>query len=99
MGGCSEWRVFSDKVTEISPGNPGPALYPIKVDNPTYLGLRKEVGTYINTPFFQNIWRNIKAEGAYKKHQWVIKADVDAVMFPARLSARLASQEVTAGGI
>jgi hypothetical protein len=97
--GCSQWRVFSDKVTEISPGNPGPALYTVAVECPTYLGLRKEVGTYINTPFFQNIWKSIKADGEYKNHQWTIKADVDAVMFPARLAARLAPQEVTSGGI
>jgi hypothetical protein len=96
--GCSEWRVFSDQVVEISPGNPGPALYTIKVEFP-HIGLRKKEKTWINTPMFENIWNNIKSEGAYKKHQWVVKSDVDAVFFPARLSARLASQEVTAGGI
>ena len=33
------------------------------------------------------------------RHDWVVKADADAVFFPYRLLWKLAAQKVTAGGI
>jgi hypothetical protein len=96
--GCAEWRVFCDQAVELSPGNPGPALYATKVDFPK-VGFRAHKKVWINTPMFKNIWDSIKADGAYKKYQWTVKVDVDAVFFPARLTARLAGQEVTGAGV
>jgi hypothetical protein len=98
--GCSDWRVFADQKVEISPGTPGrdPPLYTVAVDFP-HIGLRKGWNTWINTPIFKNLWGVIRQEKLFEKHQWTVKVDVDAVFFPARLSNRLAGQEVTPGGI
>lgn len=43
----------------------------------------------VNTKVFMDIWGRVLEDGAYRKHDWTVKADVDAVFFPHRLRQRL----------
>lgn len=96
--GCADWRVFADKAVELSPGNPGPALYTVQVDTPHW-EMRKMNGHWINGPQFISIWTHIKKHRLHEPYQWTVKVDADAVFFPQRLTARLADQPVPKKGL
>jgi len=59
---------------------------------------RKHAGTWINTGMYQQIWKKIGAKGTYAGYDWTVKADADAVFFPAKLVARIAQLPVPATG-
>jgi len=46
-------------------------------------------GSVINTDVFVNVWEQVLADGRYKKHDWTVKVDPDAVFFPDRLKYKL----------
>lgn len=85
--GCDAYSVFSDKKTWLSPGPP------IRIDS-TELGisLQAEAGTKghnLNTRIFLKVWEQVKADGLYRQHDWIVKVDPDTVFFPQRLRDRL----------
>jgi len=41
--------------------------------------------TVMNTPIFLEVWRQLISAGRFRKYQWTVKADPDAVFFPERL--------------
>jgi len=93
---CSEQAVYSDVEVMIAPG-----LYTIKVEDVKgdwHFAKRKLTGAWINTGMFFQIWKKIAAAGAYKRHDWTIKVDADAVFFPNKLYEHLRGAPVPAEG-
>uniref|UniRef100_A0A7S1RVA9 Hexosyltransferase n=1 Tax=Alexandrium catenella TaxID=2925 RepID=A0A7S1RVA9_ALECA len=41
--------------------------------------------SWLNTMIFQKAWEQIRWDGRYKRHDWTVKVDPDAVFFPQRL--------------
>jgi len=85
--GCDAYSVFSDAKTWLTPGPP------IRIDS-TVLGISLEAkaGTkehILNTEIFLKAWEQVKADGLYIEHDWIVKVDPDAVFFPERLRDRL----------
>lgn len=85
--GCDAYSVFSDERTWLTPGPP------IRIDS-TALGisLQAKAGTkehILNTEIFLKAWEQVKADGLYIQHDWIVKVDPDAVFFPQRLRYHL----------
>jgi hypothetical protein len=96
--GCEEYRVYGDVETWLSPKG----INTIKVDDVEgnfHFDHRKKTGTWINSNMFIAAWKLIKAEGAWTKWDWTVKADIDAVFLPSRLRTYLSKVEVTQNGI
>mmetsp|Transcript_52415 Transcript_52415/g.168970 ORF Transcript_52415/g.168970 Transcript_52415/m.168970 type:complete len:392 (+) Transcript_52415:158-1333(+) len=45
----------------------------------------------VNTGIFLSVWQQIKEEGTYKRFDWIVKVDLDAVFLPERLRMHLIS--------
>jgi hypothetical protein len=94
---CDGWGAWSDQDGELAPG-----VRVKVVDDPDaefHFAKRKSTGMWINTGQFQQVWKAVGAEGAYKKFSWVVKLDADAVFLPERLRPILADRAVPPGGI
>jgi len=79
---CDEFALISD--TELNMDGVKTLVIPsIEVTGIT------NQGTSANTPVFVNAWRAIQADGRYKAHDWVLKADPDTVLVMDRLRTRL----------
>jgi len=46
-------------------------------------------GPWVNTGLFKQVWKAIGVSSTYKKYDWTVKADPDAVFLPARLKPRV----------
>jgi hypothetical protein len=46
-------------------------------------------GSVSNIDAFIHTWEKVRQDGRYKKHDWVVKVDPDAVFFPDRLKMHL----------
>mmetsp|Transcript_67768 Transcript_67768/g.195936 ORF Transcript_67768/g.195936 Transcript_67768/m.195936 type:complete len:415 (+) Transcript_67768:51-1295(+) len=44
-----------------------------------------------NTDIFRDAWKQVQQAGVYRKHDWTVKADADAVFLPQRLRMHIAS--------
>lgn len=84
---CEQYDVFaSDGVAWLGDG----PLGKVRTHHFTAAPVGKSVdGTAANTALFRNVWEAIKYVGRYKLTDWTIKADPDAVIFPARLRQQL----------
>jgi len=80
--GCNQWRVYSDVETYMA--------YPDKNDT---IGIPGPPATYaglwLNVDVFARAWRKLLIEKAFRKSQWTLKADPDAVFFPQRMRYHL----------
>lgn len=47
----------------------------------------------LNTPVFIEAWQRVIADGLYKKYDWTLKLDVDAVIAPTRVKGLLCSKQ------
>jgi hypothetical protein len=52
--------------------------------------------TYLNTPMFKMVWGLIVADGRWRQHDWIVKADPDCVFIPERLRDVVSSAEYAA---
>merc|ERR550525_171185 len=48
-----------------------------------------EWGSVSNVDQFIDVWNQVKKDGTYKEHDWVVKIDPDAVFLPDRLKAHI----------
>jgi len=46
-------------------------------------------GSFSNIDAFRQIWDEVRNKGEYKKYDWVVKVDADAVFFPDRLKQHI----------
>ncbi|CAK0837601.1 unnamed protein product [Prorocentrum cordatum] len=63
-------------------------------------GMQHEVGSSSYKPLvdaFIDHWKAIEEKGHYRKYDWVVKVDPDAVFFPDRLRSHLHQLKVPAG--
>jgi len=86
---CDEATVFSSESVDLGSGWWTQVLYNTNV----YCTKGGKWGTYMNTPVFVKIWREIIAAGRYKYHDWNVKVDPDAVFLPERLRQILRDPE------
>jgi hypothetical protein len=94
---CAEWSVYSDVVVPLGGNDVTKQVFDVKKD--WHLMKRKIQGTWINTGMFVQVWKAIQDEGHYKNHNWVIKADADAVFFPHKLEKVLTPVGVPSQGV
>jgi len=97
---CDEHVVFANEEVDFGPRDPwktqenlkGVDVVRIKIPA-SALGDFMKPGTttssFLNTEVFIVAWDLIVADGRFWHHDWVVKADPDAVFFPQRLKARL----------
>jgi len=81
---CDEFSMLSDAVLDVTDD-----LKTLLIPPCEKVGVSKD-GTAANTLVFMQAWQVIKNEGRYKAHDWVIKADPDAVVIVPRLRKHLA---------
>lgn len=48
--------------------------------------------SWLNAGLFAQAWAAVEASGRYRRHNWIVKVDPDAVFFPERLRASLAER-------
>jgi hypothetical protein len=77
---CDEYAVFSNSTLTVVPG-----LVSKVVASDLHCEKGGEFGTALNTDIFIAVWRAVVADGRFKFHDWVVKADPDTVFFSARL--------------
>jgi len=94
---CAEWAVYSDVVAPLGGGDTTIKVEDVK--NDFHFAKRKEQKTWINTGMFVQIWTAIRNAGHHANHNWVIKADADAVFFPSKLLEVLHGAAVPAEGV
>lgn len=80
---CDEFSVLSDKVLRVTDSVDTLIIPPCEK-----VGVSKD-GTAANTLIFMQAWTVIHKDARYKAHDWVIKADPDAVLITDRLRRRL----------
>jgi len=78
--GCNGWVVYSDERTRLGDhdstvASPGPpAVF---------------IGFWLNVDIFFRAWEKLIEAGDFRKHDWVVKVDPDAVFLPDRLRMHL----------
>lgn len=80
MFGCDAFGVYSNSSFWVAPG-----VWTGDIDYSLECELGGEFGTALNSWIFMAFWRKVLADGLYRKHDWTVKADADAVFFPQRL--------------
>jgi len=86
---CDEYSVFSqDPRTYLGKPPHGPPIH-TKWFKKAFVG-KSQDGTAGNTLLFMHLWDAVKEDGHWKKHDWTVKADPDAVVLPWRIRKHLA---------
>jgi len=83
---CEESAIFSQ--TKMTIGG-WPLVHSIILGN-VPIGVSQD-GTSANTGIFKQVWTVVKADARYKNHEFTIKADPDAVIFPWRIRTHIGS--------
>jgi hypothetical protein len=84
---CDKAEVYGDVAVSLGGG-----VTTIKVEDVEgdfHFAKRKHMGTWINTGMYKQIWKAVGKEATYAGYDWTVKADADAVFFPAKLVARV----------
>jgi len=88
---CDASAVYSD--VSVSLGEGASTIKVVDNDGDFHFAHRKkeggELGPWVNTGMFKQVWKAIGASATYKKYDWTVKADPDAVFLPARLKPRV----------
>lgn len=99
---CDDRIVFSDEKVQITPGKPMPGFAELR-DQPGLsiqtevlmddLSTKPKAGSLeaiLNTKIFANAWSYLNRDGRFRRYDFTVKVDPDAVFFPARLRENLA---------
>jgi len=81
---CEEWAVFSDVVMDLGLGGQSTPIGDMTCQKGPW-------GSWMNTMVFAKAWHSIYETGQYLNHDWIVKADPDAVFLLDRLKLNLAS--------
>jgi len=81
---CDETAVFSNSTVLLPEKTPSPVEVTLMPGSlaVTYGG---RWGTAMNTGVFNRLWTKVVEIGDYRRYDWTVKVDPDAVFFPARL--------------
>jgi len=85
---CDGFGVYSNKKIEVAPG-----VTTSIVDSNLKCNFGGDSGTALNAWIFIAVWKQVIADAEYKKYDWVVKVDPDAVFFPDRLGRLLQGRE------
>jgi len=94
---CTEWAIYSDVVAPLGGGDMTIRVEDVR--NDFHFAKRKEAKTWINTGMFVQVWTAVRDAGHALNHNWIIKADADAVFFPQKLIEVLRGAQVPAEGV
>jgi len=94
---CEYNKVFADADAEVGPGYPMTVVE--DVDNEFHVIKRPEVGGWMNTGLFKQIWKKMGPEVQSTDAEWIVKVDADAVFVPHRLKGMLQGHPLTFSGI
>lgn len=87
---CDDFTVFSNETMHIGHWNQtGPIVATSVVKGSLQCPLGGKWHTALNTEIFLRIWAAVVALGAFRRHDWTVKADPDSVFFPERLRSLL----------
>jgi len=97
---CEDYAVFSDGKKWLSAGptflGQGPQMLVETVEVPNlHVSGATEVNSaalessWLNTEDFMAVWEKVISDGVFRKRDWTVKVDPDAVFLPARLRAVL----------
>jgi len=87
---CDDFMVFSDATFP----NTSSALKAVKIEvleGPLTSPRGGDTNSYLNAPTFAKAWHRIFVDARFNTFDWVVKVDVDAVLFPERLRYVLSS--------
>jgi hypothetical protein len=93
---CDTSGLYSDGQIALNNGRPFTQVF--ERDGDWKFAKRKETGAWVNTGIFSDVWRAIQVEQVYANHQWIVKADPDAVFIVPRLKKMLTEQYEVASG-
>uniref|UniRef100_A0A7S1M6N3 Apple domain-containing protein n=1 Tax=Alexandrium catenella TaxID=2925 RepID=A0A7S1M6N3_ALECA len=77
---CDEYTVYSNESIVVAPG-----VITSVVQSDMHCEKGGEFKTALNTPIFMAVWTRIFKENRARFHDWIVKADADAVFFADRL--------------
>jgi len=80
---CEDYALVSDSPLDIK------GVKVLQIGSTKVSGYTGD-GTSPNAPVFVEAWHQIKADGRYRAHDWVIKVDPDTVLIAERLRTKLA---------
>mmetsp|Transcript_134081 Transcript_134081/g.298975 ORF Transcript_134081/g.298975 Transcript_134081/m.298975 type:complete len:358 (-) Transcript_134081:11-1084(-) len=81
---CENFALYSSKVIEVVPG-----IKTGVVNSDLKCELGGEFKTALNRQIFMAVWDKVLADGQWRRHGWIVKADADTVFFPDRLRVML----------
>jgi len=79
---CDEAAIYSNEEIELVPGS---GVISKVVDSDLKCSFGGDSMSALNAWIFIAVWNKMLQDGDYKKHDWVVKVDPDAVFFPDRL--------------
>mmetsp|Transcript_21250 Transcript_21250/g.56224 ORF Transcript_21250/g.56224 Transcript_21250/m.56224 type:complete len:874 (+) Transcript_21250:50-2671(+) len=92
--GCDAYSVYSNQAIKVAEG-----LVSGVVDSDLKCEKGGEFGTALNLPIFLAVWKKVVEDAIFKKHDWTVKVDPDAVFFPERLQGIVAMFPETEKGV
>lgn len=78
---CDEHTVYSNTTQDIV--GVGFVINVINMDLECERG--GEFQTQLNLKVFREVWARVASDGIYRRHDWTVKVDADAVFLPSRL--------------
>jgi len=83
--GCDSFSVFSNASIELRSDVRNVTIRTEVVDSPLRLALGNGHQSVLSSEFLVQVWRRVFSEGKFRRYDWTVKADVDAVFLPHRL--------------
>jgi len=81
---CDSFAVFSNSSTILTTGKPTPVNVSL-MHGSLAVAFGGRWGTAMNTGVFNRLWTEVVRIGTYRRYDWTVKVDPDAVFFAERL--------------
>ncbi|CAK0828013.1 unnamed protein product [Prorocentrum cordatum] len=85
---CDATAIYSNQEIELAKG-----VTTLVIDSDLKCEYGGDSQSALNSWIFIALWQKLIDDGEYANHDWVVKADPDAVFFPDRLGAMLAEHK------
>jgi len=91
---CDGSKVYSSEVLSIGPG-----METALVNSTLKCKYGGKYNTALNTPIFMSVWEQVGLDEDYRRFDWTVKVDPDAVFFAWRLRALLQNHKESRYGV